>query len=225
MTNKVEQIQAVQCDTSASENALKRNWAAIFVTTCVGFFVGFAPASSKFPRSDLSIREAICGPFAMIVGTGLLFMIIAFAITQILLWCKPKAEKEWHRQSFALAKKIALFNERLSSLKALANFVEEADKGFGDTVAEDYEAERERLEYEKRAHFRKEAIRRFSAAIAKETDGKFKDTRDVASHLLVARIRLADETVAVATVEEDERFTALEEPEQPAKRFTSSTHS
>ena len=229
MAYRVQNIALVNFSAQDARKTFSRRWPLVGIFGLAGLGAGMLGVTAVLIAHNHP-GDGSCHRYndlmaAILIGSPLLFVVGAIIGIQIYLWRMPKMERERHEQSIALEKKITLFNERLEALQELAKLTEYTDSDFQETVFEDYESERKQLEREKRARLRKEAIRKFDAAIAKETDGKFKDTRDVASHLLIARIRLADETVAVATVEEDERFTALEEPEQPAKRFTSSTHS
>lgn len=116
----------------------------------------------------------------------------------------PGEEKRWHTDYIALCGEVEKFSERLEAFRRLAltlDSTQEIDR----TLIGRYLAERDSLSERMRVFRRDMALKRYEEAVSKNTDGRFRDTRDVTEQVFVNRVRVAkaEAEIRVLTQMED----------------------
>ncbi len=182
-------------------------WPNIFGATLGAAMLGLVSWFATHTPAD-----PFSGSLFYIAAGAFVGFIPGLCVNQIRIW--TTRERTWHLQNLAIAKKVELFNVRLAALQAIESNMEKGD-WWDPAITKECENVKAALLREMRAHARKRAIQQFEAAVAKDPDPQFRSTRqDLASHVLVARIRVADQSTEpggmTTALEEDERFTALE---------------
>ncbi len=103
----------------------------------------------------------------------------------------PDEEKRWHADYVAVCDDIERFSERLEAFRKLAKTIERTHE-IDATLTDRYLAERNELARRLRVFLRVLALKHYEAVVAKNTDGRFRDTRDVSEQVFANRVRVAE---------------------------------
>ena len=115
----------------------------------------------------------------------------------------PEGERRWHADFIALCDEVEKFSERLEAFRHLASTFGDEEEVEG-TLMGKYARERKALAERLRVCSHAMALKRFEAIVAKNTDGRFRDTRDVAEQVFIHRVRVAKEEAEIRTLLSDE---------------------
>jgi hypothetical protein len=177
-----------------SRDRMRFNWESL---PTIGF-AGLVVSVSLFIIAKCFWEADIGIVLTMTVG-GVAGMALGYLNERRRVALIPESEKRWHSAYIALCDEIEGFSERLEAFRQLAMTFERGQE-FDRTLIGKYKTERDTLADRMRVFRRTLALKRFENAVAKNTDGRFRDTRDVTEQVFVHRVRVAQEEAEISAL-------------------------